>query len=183
MRARMRADGRYIGTPGGMVLCINRIGDGTIKGCLYHGYQKEGIYFDGYEKIIRVAERLFFALGYPYQGTEDRMIYGGISNFPKRDRMERVLMDDELLEKHGDMGTFVVRVQHRQHSSWQGSVTYLEENRSVYFRSVLELIKIIDGVLDETERRSRIEKSNKAKCLQTDEATGICDKQGAEIED
>ena len=62
-------------------------------------------------------------------------------------------MDDELLEKHGDIGTFVVRVQHRQHSSWQGSVTYLEENRSVYFRSVLELIKIIDGVLDETERR------------------------------
>ncbi|MCI8319438.1 MAG: hypothetical protein HFH02_00020 [Dorea sp.] len=58
-----------------------------------------------------------------------------------------------MLEKHGDMGTFVVRVQHRQHSSWQGRVTYLEEDRTVYFRSALELMKIIDGVLCDTEQR------------------------------
>ncbi|MEZ3433507.1 MAG: hypothetical protein K1W34_02540 [Lachnospiraceae bacterium] len=57
-----------------------------------------------------------------------------------------------MLEKHGDIGTFVIRVQHRQHSSWQGRVTWLEEDKSVYFRSVLELIKIIDGVLDKAEQ-------------------------------
>ena len=62
--------------------------------------------------------------------------------------MTRVMADDELLEKHGDMGTFVIRVQHRQHSSWQGRVTYLDEDKTVYFRSALELIKIIDGTLD-----------------------------------
>lgn len=153
MRARMRADGRYIGTPNGMVLCVDGIGGGMMKGCLYHGYQKEGIAFYGYETIIRVAEELFFALDYPFQGTEDRAICRRAHRFSKKKGMERVLMDEELLEKHGDLGTFVVRVQHRQHSSWQGSVTWLEENRSEYFRSVLELIKIIDGVLDETEGR------------------------------
>lgn len=162
MRARMRTDGRYIGTPNGMVLCVDGIGDGTMKGYLYHGYQKEGITFYGYEKIIRVAEELFFALEYPFQGTEDRRLYGYAYKFPKREGMKRVLMDEELLEKHGDMGTFVVRVQHRQHSSWQGSVTYLEENRSVYFRSVLELIKIIDGVLDEKERRGETKKNERS---------------------
>ena len=61
------------------------------------------------------------------------------------------MADDELLEKHGDMGTFVIRVQHRQHSSWQGRVTYLDEDKTVYFRSALELIKIIDGTLDRVE--------------------------------
>ncbi len=59
--------------------------------------------------------------------------------------------DKELLGQHGDMGTFVVRVQHRQHSSWQGRVTYLDKNQTVCFRSALELIKMIDGVLDEVE--------------------------------
>ena len=49
------------------------------------------------------------------------------------------------------MGTFVIRVQHRQHSSWQGRVTYLDEDKTVYFRSALELIKIIDGTLDRVE--------------------------------
>ena len=77
----------------------------------------------------------------------------------KKERMARVLEDEKLLEKHGDMGTFVIRVQHRQHSSWQGRVTYLEENKSVYFRSVLELIKIIDGALDEAERTAGTEDS------------------------
>ena len=62
-----------------------------------------------------------------------------------------------MLEKHGDIGTFVIRVQHRQHSSWQGRVTYLEEDKSVYFRSVLELIKIIDGVLDKAEQTDKAE--------------------------
>lgn len=92
-------------------------------------------------------------------GTGDRDIYGRTHSCQKKERMARVLKDEELLEKHGDMGTFVIRVQHRQHSSWQGRVTYLEENKSVYFRSVLELIKIIDGALDEAERTAGTEDS------------------------
>lgn len=70
------------------------------------------------------------------------------------------MKDDELLQKHGDIGTFVIRVQHRQHSSWQGRVTYLEEDKSVYFRSALELIKIIDGTLDEAEKGIGTESGN-----------------------
>ena len=74
--------------------------------------------------------------------------------------MTRVLRDDELLRQHGHLGTFAIRVQHRQHSSWQGKVTYLEENRSVHFRSLLELIKIIDGALDDAEQKTEAENSD-----------------------
>ena len=81
-------------------------------------------------------------------GTGDRDIQGYTHTYQKKEGMTRVMADDELLEKHGDMGTFVIRVQHRQHSSWQGRVTYLDEDKTVYFRSALELIKIIDGTLD-----------------------------------
>ncbi len=148
---QMTKSGRYIGAPNGIVLCVERNDRGTIEGCLYHGYQRDGIPFRGYEEIIRIAEGLFNALGYPFMGTGDRDIYGRTHSYQKKERMARVLEDSELLEKHGDMGTFVIRVQHRQHSSWQGRVTYLEEDRSVYFRSALELIKIIDGALDQAE--------------------------------
>ncbi|MBQ1682611.1 MAG: hypothetical protein II067_10440 [Agathobacter sp.] len=57
--------------------------------------------------------------------------------------------DEEILEEHGEQGTFIVRVQHRQHSSWQGRVTWVDENKTVYFRSELELMKLIDGALNE----------------------------------
>ena len=88
-------------------------------------------------------------------GTGDRDIQGHTHSYQKKEGMTKVMTDDELLEKHGDMGTFVIRVQHRQHSSWQGRVTYLDEDKTVYFRSALELIKIIDGTLDKAEEADK----------------------------
>lgn len=62
------------------------------------------------------------------------------------------MKDEELLKKHGDIGTFIIRVQHRQNSSWQGLVTWAEENKTVSFRSALELIKILDEVITTDEK-------------------------------
>ena len=35
-----------------------------------------------------------------------------------------------------------------QNSTWQGSITWVEEQKTQNFRSALEMIKMIDGVLD-----------------------------------
>lgn len=123
-----------------------------MEGCLYHAYSREGIPFHNYEEIIKAAEHLFNALGFPHMGTGDRDIWGSTHSYRKKEGMTRVMEDEELLGRRGDMGTFVIRVQHRQHSSWQGRVTYLDKDQTVYFRSALELMKIIDGVLDQKEQ-------------------------------
>ena len=58
------------------------------------------------------------------------------------------MSDEALLTKHGDIGTFIVRVQHRQNSSWQGRITWMEEDRTIQFRSVWEMIKLIESAVD-----------------------------------
>ncbi len=58
------------------------------------------------------------------------------------------MKDEELLSKHGDLGSFIIRVQHRQNSSWQGRVTWMEKDQTMNFRSVLELIKLIESAID-----------------------------------
>ena len=58
------------------------------------------------------------------------------------------MSDETLLTKHGDIGTFIVRVQHRQNSSWQGRITWMEEDRTLQFRSVWEMIKLIESAVD-----------------------------------
>lgn len=153
---QVKGAGYYIGTPNGIVLCVSQNDEGIIEGCLYHGYSKEGIPFHGYEEIIKAAEKFFNELGFPYMGTGDRDIHGQVHSYRKKEGMERVMEDKELLEQHGDIGTFIIRVQHRQHSSWQGRVTYLEKNQTVCFRSALELMKIIDGTLSEAEQPDSI---------------------------
>ena len=57
---------------------------------------------------------------------------------------------EELAEQKGKMATFVVHVMYRQHSTWQGSVTWAETGEKANFRSALELIKLMDSAVDET---------------------------------
>ncbi|MDD3362353.1 MAG: hypothetical protein PHW34_11840 [Hespellia sp.] len=44
--------------------------------------------------------------------------------------------------------TFIVKILDQQNASWQGNITWVEENREQYFRSTLELLKMIDGALE-----------------------------------
>lgn len=46
--------------------------------------------------------------------------------------------------------TFIVKIMNRQNATWQGSVTWVDEQREQYFRSALELLKLIDGALEKT---------------------------------
>ena len=48
-----------------------------------------------------------------------------------------------------DKRTFIVKVEFSQNSTWQGRVIWAEENRSVRFRSALELVKLMDEAISE----------------------------------
>lgn len=46
-------------------------------------------------------------------------------------------------------GTFIIKILNRQNSTWQGTITWVDKQQTQNFRSALELIKLIDGALDE----------------------------------
>ena len=47
--------------------------------------------------------------------------------------------------------TFVVKIVSQQNSTWQGSVTWTEEKKVQNFRSALELLKLIDGAMEQNQ--------------------------------
>lgn len=53
--------------------------------------------------------------------------------------------------KRGRKATFELQVIFRQHSSWQGTVIWLEKCMEQSFRSVLELILLMDSALRKQE--------------------------------
>lgn len=65
------------------------------------------------------------------------------------------MSDQELLKKHGELGTFIVRVQHRQNSSWQGRITWSDRGKTVYFRSVWEMVRLIAEALNTVSKQER----------------------------
>lgn len=47
--------------------------------------------------------------------------------------------------------TFVVQILSNQNATWQGTVTWVDEQKTQNFRSALELLKLIDGALEDRE--------------------------------
>ena len=141
----------YTGISNSIVLAVDDKDIRGIQGRVYHAYSEEAIPIACFEEVIRIAENLFNDLGYPQMTTNDREFGGSSYSYRKKEEMVKVMDDKTLLEQQGDLGTFIIRVQHRQHSSWQGKVTWIEENETVNFRSALELIKMIDHVLEENK--------------------------------
>jgi len=45
--------------------------------------------------------------------------------------------------------TFVVQVISNQNATWQGTVQWVEKKKTVPYRSMLELIKLIDSAVDD----------------------------------
>ena len=52
-----------------------------------------------------------------------------------------------LVKQKGKVATFSVRLLFRQNASWQGMITWVENDMEEYFRSVLELIMLLDNAL------------------------------------
>lgn len=46
------------------------------------------------------------------------------------------------------LATFVVRILHRENATWQGEIFWAEENRTEKFRSMLEMVRLIDSALE-----------------------------------
>lgn len=143
----MSNSGLYIGIPNGVMFCVDEpLRQGIFKGRLYHGYAADGIDVISFEEVIHVMGRLFDDLQFPRASLRERSFLKEteVEYGPAR-RKERLMSDKEMLTKHGDIGTFIVRVQQRQNSTWQGRITWVEEDKTVRFRSLLEMIKLIES--------------------------------------
>lgn len=56
-----------------------------------------------------------------------------------------------LGEKMAAGKTVVVKILEEQNSTWQGTVTWVETGRTLPFRSVLELIRLMDSAVEEKQ--------------------------------
>lgn len=142
----------YIGAPNGVVVCVNRIHEGEFEGELWHSYSEESYHFKTSGQMTREMERLYDWLKFPHPGQNSRSFTEEKRNWYGEHERKKVMSDENLLGKHGDIGTFIVRVQHRQNSSWQGRITWMEEDKTINFRSVWELIKLMESAVDSVSK-------------------------------
>jgi len=146
-------------------VCIDEYRNSDWSGRIYTRLNKNDIPFRNMGEMLSLMGSIWDVIGFPQESTIDRYFVNCKKNrmakgiiqviHPEdgsKDKMKEVLSEVEMSRKHGDQNTFIVRIQYRQNATWQGHVTLVEENKTVPFRSALELIKMIDGVQKEYEK-------------------------------
>lgn len=148
--------GRYrvnTAAPNLVNICIDVLSEGEYSGRIYDKYEKEAVLFGQSGQMISILDRFFDTLDYPQASTRYRSFQklkiGEKSPVRKKETLVQVHTAEEILEHRGKKATFILHVQYRQNSTWQGKLIWVEAEDEEQFCSVLEFLKILDCALME----------------------------------
>ena len=116
----------YIGAPNGVVLCVNERHGCELSGVFYHSYKTEPTGFMDLGQMTLLMEKFFDELQFPHPGTNERNFFPQNKPYVSHQERTKIMSDEQLLQKHGDIGTFIIRVQQKRVPSWRIETTNKE---------------------------------------------------------
>ena len=122
------------------VVCIDSYENGVPSGQFFNPYHQDGEQFYGLTQFLIRMEDTLDAMDFPQSFTAARAFAPPAANVTPSSPPESGV-------REGKLATFAVRILFRQNTSWQGSVTWLDGGRSQSFRSVLELVLLMDSAM------------------------------------
>ena len=121
------------------IICIDRYENKVPIGRLYHASSETGTAFHGTMNLLLSLESMLEEMKGP-QSFSNRRTF--------RTSEERVISSVTAeTVREGKMATFALRILFRQNASWQGSVFWYDGKQGESFRSVLELLMLMDSAL------------------------------------
>lgn len=118
------------------------------QGDIYNGFYEQHIPFRNSFEMIDVMESLFDELSFPQASVMGRSFY---KQEKKRSAQQK---SGECMKNNGPpcrKTKFIVHVHYRQNATWQGTIQWVDENKTQNFRSALEMLKLMDEALSQTD--------------------------------
>lgn len=121
------------------VVCVDSYNERVMKGRIYNPFFDGSIKFNGLMSFILAMEELLDEMKYP-QAYEQRRSF---------DAEDMYITDkgNEPTGVRGEQETFDVKIFCRQNASWQGTILWGKTGREQPFRSVLELVLLMNSAL------------------------------------
>lgn len=133
----------YENQHGVVLVCIDSYEDGILLGRMFHPYFGSGISIKSTIDFLWKLESMLESIGVPHANYEIRTFA-----VIKKAKEEETICNDC---KKGKKATFALRFLFRQNFSWQGTLVWSEGKKEKNFRSVLELLFLMDSVLRKHE--------------------------------
>ena len=123
------------------IICIDSYDQCVPVGRFYNQYGPEGVSFHGAIDLLKKMETIL-------DEHKASQSLSAVRSFAEKPRASVLTSSGEASCK-GNVATFATKVLFRQNASWQGSVSWIEGQREEPFRSVLELLLLIDSAISE----------------------------------
>ena len=123
------------------VICVDGYENSILTGRIVNLYLGMDIPFRSTMEFIKGTEALMQELKYPQPFSEKRAFN------PDTDQKPLPTAKVAGAPKRGLLATFTLKIMFRQNSSWQGSLFWEEKKQGQHFRSVLELLMMIDNAV------------------------------------
>ncbi len=126
-------------------ILVNETGDYNISGILYNEFYHLVMHFQGIREFFSLLDRFFDYVNFP-QSTHAHRTFN--IKQPNRKEVPSAMKKEILESDAGGKATFTVHVQFRQNASWQGTIQWIEGNKTQRFRSELEMIKLMMNAIN-----------------------------------
>lgn len=119
----------------------NKVMCGSMKNCMFPEERK----FGSLTQMILMLNGMLDEISYPQRSTEIRTF----SQRGKEKNCEAEAAEAKTLNPFTEViSTFSIKILFRQNSDWQGRISWCEGRTEENFRSVIELITIMDDALE-----------------------------------
>lgn len=120
------------------LVCIDSYDQKVLRGRIVSSYYPDSLSFESTIGFLLSMESIIEEMNWPQS-------FSSIRSFKNTEERNLSISSDHV--KGGALATFHLRILFRQNSSWQGSVFWQEKGKGESFRSVLELLTLMDSAL------------------------------------
>lgn len=121
------------------LVCVDSYDCHVMKGYFSNLFMPEVVPFNSTIEFLKAMEDMLEGMKFPQSYTVIR----GFSKCPE----EAEYIPPVDWAASGKLATYSIRIMFRQNSSWQGSIRWIEGKSEQSFRSVLELLFLMDSGL------------------------------------
>ncbi len=142
-----------------ILICVDEYAEGDIKGRIYEASVDGHCKFTGALSLVKTLEAILNSGDYPRStmkvrsfGKEQQAGKATNGTGAKTARPESVWTHAD-----GRCATFSMSIMFRQNASWQGTLRWVEHDRAEDFRSVLELLMLLDSALSSNDDKTEFQ--------------------------
>lgn len=133
------------------IICVDAYDNKLISGRLHYKNLGKEKPFDNLIQLLFLIEQAISAMAFPDAYSKIKH-FSAPQETPEQSPLAE--QDNGEMPTNGKLATFAIKILFKQNSSWQGTIAWVQGRKEETFRSVFEMIMLMDSALERKETKN-----------------------------